>query len=178
MVTTSPRVGQAFGAPPRRRGLYRLQSHRPTVELDGGGPAGSTTRGLLNRGRWSRPLPHRLPAIGPRRSRSHVACRMSHPVSCQLALRRTHLACRSRLRRRRPCRFDNPGLAEPGSVAVPVPAPAPGDRPAPALMPHVAPRTSHRACRTSHVAAPQRPALDGSGDPGCMSGGRELGGSF
>ena len=81
MVTTSPTIGQAFGAPPRRRGLYRLQSHRPTVELDGGGPAGSTTRGLLNRGRWSRPLPHRLPAIGPRRSRSHVACRTPSVVS-------------------------------------------------------------------------------------------------
>ena len=78
MVTTSPTIGQAFGAPPRRRGLYRLQSHRPTAAFDGGGPPGSTTRGLLNRGRWSPPSPLRLPAIGPRRSRSHVACRTSH----------------------------------------------------------------------------------------------------
>ena len=106
--------------------------------FDGGGPAGSTTRGLAQPGTVVTPVT--APAPGDRPAPLPLACRMSHPVSCQLALRRTHLACRSRLRRRRPCRFDNPGLAEPGTVVTPVTAPAPGDRPAPLPL----------ACRMSH----------------------------
>ena len=87
--------------------------------------------------------PVTAPAPGDRPAPLPLVCRMSHPVSCQLALRRTHLACRSRLRRRRPCRFDNPGLAVPGTVVTPVTAPAPGDRPAPLPL----------ACRMSHLVS-------------------------